>query len=115
MMLMDQSSIFEMQAELCRAMSHTIRFEILYLLRDGPKCVSELALAAGRPQAAISRHLASLRNVGVIIGKRQGQGIYYQIANPKIMSVCDLMRQVLEEKALHHSKMMKAMEDESTE
>jgi ArsR family transcriptional regulator len=115
MMFKDRSSIFEMQAELCRAMSHAIRLEIVHLLREGPKHVSELAQSAGRPQAVISRHLATLRNAGVIISQRQGQEIYYQIADPKIMSVCDLMRQVLAEQALHRSKMMKAMEDEPAE
>jgi ArsR family transcriptional regulator len=115
MMFMDQSSIFRMQAELCRAMSHAIRLEIVHLLREGPKHVSELAQSAGRPQAMISRHLAMLRNAGVIINQRQGQEVYYQIANPKFLSVCDLMRQVLSEQALHRSEMMKAMEDELTE
>jgi len=71
-MFMDQSSIFEMQAELCRAMSNAIRLEIVHLLREGPKHVSELAKAADRPPAMISRHLATLRNAGVIISQRQG-------------------------------------------
>jgi ArsR family transcriptional regulator len=88
-MFEDQLSIFEMQAELCRAMSHTIRFEILYLLRERPKCVSELAKAAGRTRAVVSKHLVTLRNAGAIIGQRQRQEIYYQIADPKIVSVCD--------------------------
>jgi ArsR family transcriptional regulator len=114
-MITYHSSIFEMQAELCRAMSHAIRLEIVHLLREGPKHVSELAQAIGRPQAAISRHLATLRNAGVIISQRQGQEIYYHIANPKIVSVCDLMRQVLAEQAHHRSEMMKAMEDEPAE
>jgi ArsR family transcriptional regulator len=114
-MFIDQSSIFEMQAELCRAMSHAIRLEIVHLLREGPKHVNELAQAAGRPQTTISRHLATLRNAGVIIGQRQGQEIYYQIADPNIVSVCDLMRQVLADQARHRSETMKAMENEPAE
>jgi DNA-binding transcriptional ArsR family regulator len=115
MMIADHSSIFELQAELCRAMGHAIRLEIVHLLSEGPKHVSELAQAMGRPQAMISQHLARLRNAGVVIGQRQGPEVYYQIVNPKIVSVCELMRQVLAEQALHRSEVMKAMEDEFDE
>jgi DNA-binding transcriptional ArsR family regulator len=110
-MITNRSSTFEMQAELCQAMSNAIRLEIVHLLSDGPKHVGELAQAAGHPQATISRHLATLRNAGVIISQRQGQEVYYQIANPKIVSVCDLMRQILAEQALHSSEMMNELED----
>jgi DNA-binding transcriptional ArsR family regulator len=112
---MDQPSIFDLQAELCQAMSHPIRLEIVHLLRDGPKHVGDLAQMMGRPHTTISRHLATLRNAGVIVSQRQGQEVFYQVANPKIVNVCDLMRQVLAEQALHRSEMMKAMEDEPAE
>jgi DNA-binding transcriptional ArsR family regulator len=112
---MSQPSIFEMQAKLCQGMSHPIRLEIVHLLREEPKNVGELARSLDRPQATISRHLATLRAVGVITSQRQGQEIFYQVANPKIVSVCDLMRQVLAEQAHHRSEMMKALEDEPAE
>lgn len=109
---MVQTSIFQMQAGLCRAMSHALRLEIVHLLREGPKNVSSLVQLTSRSQAVVSRHLASLRNVGVIVSQRKGQEVYYQIANPKIVRVCDLMRQVLAEQAQHRSDMINAMEDD---
>jgi DNA-binding transcriptional ArsR family regulator len=114
-MTKDQTSIFDLQAELCKAMSNAIRLEIVHLLRDEPKCVRDLAQLIGCPPGTISRHLTTLRNVGVINGQRQGQEIYYQITNPKIVSVCDLMRQILAEQTHHRSEMMKAMENDTTE
>jgi len=109
----DQTSIFDLQADLCKAMSNAIRLEIVHLLRDEPKCVGDLAQVIGRPPGTVSRHLATLRHVGVITGQRQGQEIYYQIANPKIVSVCDLMRQILVEQMRHRSEMMRVMENET--
>lgn len=103
MIFAGQHSKFEMQAELCWAMSLAIRLEIVYLQREGLKHVNDLAWVIGRPPATISRHLATLPNAGVVISQRQGQEVYSQIANPKIVSVCDLMRQVLAEQALHRS------------
>ena len=112
---MEPSSVFEMQAVLCRAMGNAIRLELVHILRDEPRNVGDLARLTGHPQGTVSRHLATLRHAGVIISERRGQEIYYQIANPKISSVCDLMRQVLVEQAAHRTRMMKEMQNETAE
>jgi len=51
----------------------------------------------GLSQAALSRHLAVLRNSGLVTFQRLGQENIYQLANPKILVICDLMRQILAE------------------
>jgi DNA-binding transcriptional ArsR family regulator len=112
---MEPSSVFEMQAVLCRAMGNAIRLELVHILRDEPRNVSDLAGLTGHPQGTVSRHLATLKNAGVISGERRGQEIYYQIANPKISSVCDLMRQVLIEQAAHNTNILKEIQNETTE
>lgn len=99
-------SIFEIQADLCRCMSNATRIEIVHILRDGPQRVSEITRIIGQPQATISRHLAVLRNGGVVIAHRQAPGIIYQIANPKIVNICDLMREVLIEEASRRSTLV---------
>lgn len=112
---MSQRSIFEIQAELCRCMSSPTRIEIVHVLRDGPQRVNEIARLTGHPQATISRHLGVLRNGGVVIAHRHAQDIVYQIANPKITNICDLMREVLAEEAARHSKLMESSQPELPE
>ena len=109
---MSQRSIFEIQADLCRCMSSAIRIEIVHVLRDGPQRVSEIARITGHPQASISRHLSMLRNGGVVIAHRHAQDVVYQIANPKIVSICDLMREVLVEETSRRSKLVEDFHDE---
>jgi DNA-binding transcriptional ArsR family regulator len=109
---MSQRSIFEIQADLCRCMSSAIRIEIVHVLRDGPQRVSEITRITGHPQASISRHLSMLRNGGVVIAHRHAQDVVYQIANPKIVSICDLMRDVLVEEASRRSKLVEFFQDE---
>lgn len=57
---------------------------VLLLHRHGELCVCELMAALEQPQPKISRHLALLRNAGLIEDRRQGQWIYYRLgpANP---------------------------------
>jgi ArsR family transcriptional regulator len=93
-------------------MSSALRIEIVHILRSGPQRVSEIARITGHPQGTISRHLGVLRNGGVVIAQRQGQDVNYQIANPKIVSICDLMREVLLEEASHRSELYKGFQDE---
>jgi ArsR family transcriptional regulator, virulence genes transcriptional regulator len=109
---MSQRSIFEIQADLCKCMSSTTRIEIVHVLRDVPLRVSEIARLTDHPQATISRHLGVLRNGGIVIARRHAQDIVYQIANPKIVNICDLMREVIVEEATHRSILVEGFQDE---
>ncbi len=100
--------IFEMHAEICKVFTSPKRLEIISLLRDEEKTVSELAELAGVPQANISQHLTVLRQNNVVTTRREGANIYYKIANPKILQACDLMREVLLEKLTESEKLAKS-------
>lgn len=52
---------------------------LLLLHQEGELCVCELTHALGEIQPKISRHLAALREAGVVTDRRQGQWIYYRI------------------------------------
>ena len=87
--------IFQLHAELCKTLANPIRLEILSLLRDGKKSVTELAELTGVRQATVSQHLAMLRQRGVVSTKREGINVYYDVANPKVTVACDIIREVL--------------------
>ena len=65
---------------------------LLLMQQEGELCVCELVHALGVIQPKISRHLAALRDAGVVKDRRQGQWIYYQI-NPDLP---DWARQVID-------------------
>ncbi|PMH45446.1 transcriptional regulator [Vibrio sp. 10N.286.49.B3] len=54
---------------------------LLLLAREGDLCVCELTEAMEESQPKISRHLAQLRQSGVLVDERRGQWVYYQIAS----------------------------------
>ena len=53
---------------------------LLLIAAQGSVCVAELAAALSLSQPKVSRHLALLRSFGVVQDKRQGQWVYYQLA-----------------------------------
>lgn len=64
------------------ALADETRLRLLVLLAaEGERCVCELTHALGEPQPKISRHLAKLRELDVVVDRREGQWVHYRI-NP---------------------------------
>ena len=62
-----------------RALSDETRREILRLLRDGPRTSGEIAARFSSTWPTVSRHLALLREAGLVMTERKGQEIYYEL------------------------------------
>ena len=62
-----------------RALADETRREILKLLRDGPRTSGEVAAHFSSSWPTISRHLALLRDAGLVLTERRGQEIYYEL------------------------------------
>jgi len=54
---------------------------LLLIAREKRLCVCELTHALQESQPKISRHLAQLRQSGILIDERQGQWVFYQLAS----------------------------------
>lgn len=92
---MHDSELFKLKAELCKTFADAKRLAIINELRNGEKPVGELARSLNIPHAVASRHLALLRNRGVVRPRREGTNVYYSISDPQIVAACDLVHQVL--------------------
>ncbi len=61
-------------------LSHPMRLRALVLIHQTDElCVCELTHALGLAQPVISRHLAQLKEAGLLLSRRQGQWVYYRI------------------------------------
>ena len=88
-------NLFELQANICKCLSHPKRLEVLCELKSGEKSFAELQEATGLSKANLSQHLAVMRERGVIDARREGQHMHFSVGNPKITQACQLMHQVL--------------------
>lgn len=52
---------------------------VLLIQREQELCVCELTCAMAESQPKVSRHLALLRNSGLLADRRQGQWVYYRL------------------------------------
>ena len=67
-------------ATLFLALADRTRLRLLNLMRDREVCVSSFTGTLGQSQPKISRHLAYLRNAGVVEVRRDGKWMYYSIS-----------------------------------
>lgn len=66
--------------QLFRCLADRTRLEIILLLKSQDElCVCEIASALNQNQPKVSRHLALLRNIGVVSERRQGLWMFYRI------------------------------------
>lgn len=92
------SEIFDLHAELHKALAHPRRLEIIQLLREQEMCVTDIYEMLDLPQANISQHLMILREAGIVSHHREGKQIMYTLAHPKILVASDALREVLIDK-----------------
>jgi ArsR family transcriptional regulator, arsenate/arsenite/antimonite-responsive transcriptional repressor len=62
-----------------RALADPTRREILRMLRGGPRTSGEIAARFDSSWPTISRHLAVLRDAGLVLAERKGQEIHYEL------------------------------------
>ncbi len=91
----DEFSRLELLAKWFRGLADPVRLAILEVLRGGERSVEELCETLGMKQPRISNHLACLRWCGFVATRRQGQRIYYRIADPNVERILDLAQDSL--------------------
>ena len=71
---------YEARAKIIKAMAHPTRLFIVdELARTGERCVCELTEMVGVDMSTVSRHLAMLKNVGIIEDEKRGSQVYYSL------------------------------------
>jgi ArsR family transcriptional regulator len=85
-----------LHSRLCAGLADPKRILLLYALQNGEMNVSDLAQELHAAQPTISRHLKLLRERGLVNARRDGQSVFYSVADTRILEALDLMREVLD-------------------
>ncbi|HLD42766.1 MAG TPA: metalloregulator ArsR/SmtB family transcription factor [Candidatus Nanoarchaeia archaeon] len=101
--------LYSIHAEMCKVFSNSTRLEILNLLRDKERSVTELIEKTKLSQANISQHLSIMKSKGIVASSRKGKNIYYKLTNPKIIKAFDIIREVLTERLRQNGKIVRGL------
>jgi rhodanese-related sulfurtransferase/biotin operon repressor len=86
--------LFQQLARIGTALSSGTRLEFLELLAQGERSVDQLATLTGVSVANTSQHLQKLRQAGLVIGRKEGQFVYYRLAGDEVVRLFAALGQV---------------------
>lgn len=78
-----------------QALGDNTRLRLLNLMAEQEVCVCYFVEILDAPQPKISRHLAYLRNAGIVEARREGKWMHYRIAMPPHTGAKEILRQTL--------------------
>ncbi|SDC00468.1 MULTISPECIES: ArsR/SmtB family transcription factor [unclassified Candidatus Frackibacter] len=86
MLKISNKSIHEFRANIAKALAHRTRMEIVDLLAEKKeRCVGELTEILDVSQSAVSKHLSTLKQAGIIASRKEGLKNYYYLEAPCIV------------------------------
>lgn len=80
-----------LMADFFKVLSESSRLQIVCAMKNGPRNVTQIIETTGLGQANVSKHLKILTQAGIASRQQQGPNVYYQIANPFVFELCDLV------------------------
>lgn len=84
----------DLAVEVFRMLADATRVKLLWVLLSGEASVNQLTETVGKPQAAVSQHLAKLRLAHLVQTRKQGSHVFYSVAS-------DHVRQLVEDAIFH--------------
>jgi ArsR family transcriptional regulator len=90
---------FEARAKIIKAMAHPTRLFIVEELSRRKRCVYELTKMIGADISTVSKHLAVLRNSGIVDDEKRGVQVYYSLKCPCVLHFFTCVESVLESTA----------------
>lgn len=98
---------YEARAKIIKAMAHPTRLFIVDELgRNGERCVYALTEMIGVDMSTVSRHLAMLKNAGIIEDERRGAQVYYRLRVKCVLNFFECVESVMKCNAKYCKRML---------
>ncbi|MFH1738754.1 MAG: metalloregulator ArsR/SmtB family transcription factor [bacterium] len=98
---------FEARTKVIKALAHPTRLFIVDQLSQEERCVCELTEMVGADMSTVSKHLAVLKNAGLVRDEKRGSQVYYNLRVPCILSFFDCVESVMKSNAAEQLELVK--------
>jgi ArsR family transcriptional regulator len=96
------------RAKILKALANPIRLMMVDVLSRGDCCVNDLRPLARVNQSAISRHLAQLKNAGIVVERRAGNRVMHHLECPCILQALECTVGVMHKEAARKTRQAEA-------
>ena len=80
---------------LFHSLSDRTRLQIVGRLAQGEARVTDLMAALELPQSTVSKHMACLRECGLVEGRPEGRQTFYSLARPELLTLLEVAENLL--------------------
>lgn len=87
--MLDKDTYIEL-ASLFKLFGDGTRLQILHALEHNEMCVCDLAALLGLTKSAVSHQLKALRLVNLVKFRREGQTVFYSLADSHVKTIIDI-------------------------
>jgi len=108
------SELSQFKAEFFKALAHPLRIRILDALRDGELGVNELCGRLSVEQSNVSQQLAVLRNRNVVVGRKEGNNVYYSVRDREIFRLLDVAKTIFNNRLVDVRDMLSELHGATT-
>ncbi len=91
MNISDLAASSDRASDFLKSLANAQRLRILCLILEGERPVGEIAEAIGANQSSVSQNLALMRREGLVVPRRDGQTIYYRLADKNVVKIFRLL------------------------
>jgi DNA-binding transcriptional ArsR family regulator len=106
---MNNKRIFELHADVCKALGHPLRIEVIDILQQGEFCFTDILDVTGGLKSNLSQHLSVMVQKGILKVRKDGKCNYYSLSSKKVAQACRLMREVLVESLKKQKSLLETM------
>ena len=90
-----EERVFELKAEILKALAQPTRLKILELLRHGERCICEIVPAINGEQSNISRHISLMQKSHLVTTRKDGVKVMVTVRDPEIFKILDRVSAIL--------------------
>ena len=83
---------YEKVGETLKALAHPARLKMVAGLLQDECNVAQIQKVLGLPQSTISQHLRTLKNAGIIKGRKEGTKICYRVIDVRVRKIVETIR-----------------------
>jgi len=100
-------TLIEAKANVLKALGHPTRLWMAEQLGEGEKCVCELGENIDADFSTVSKHLAILKQAGVVVDEKRGKQVFYRLKVPCILNFMPCIEEVIQANIQTHIELMK--------
>ena len=101
--------VFKSKADFLRSLAHPARLAIIEHLKKGESTVGDMVSALGMEQSGLSKHLAILRQTGILVSRQEKINVYYSIRDRDIFNILRPIAEILRKRLRESTEILNSL------